>query len=66
MTNRNESFAEWRRGIITDDNLKQVINDLQTINDVLRAMNETGFIARFFRIELDAAERMYESRRRAA
>ena len=61
--NRFEAFAEWRKGIITDTNLKQVVNDLQTVTDVLCAMNETGFIARIFRVELDAAQRMQSARR---
>ena len=64
MPDRKEAFAEWRKGIITDDYLKQVVNDLQTVNNVLCAMNGTGIIARIFRVELDAAQRMDDSRRR--
>jgi hypothetical protein len=63
MADRNQAFAEWRKNIISDDSLKQVVNDLETVVDVLHAMGEHGVLAIGFRRELESAHRMYESRR---
>ena len=65
MADRNEAFAEWRSGgAISDDNLKQVVNDLETVVDVLYALEERGFALSGARQQLDSAKRMYEARRR--
>ena len=63
MADRTSAFAEWRRGVITDDNLKQVVNDLETVIDVFYAMDDRGLMLRGLRQELDSARRMYEARK---
>lgn len=64
MADRNEAFAAWHKGIISDDELKQVINDLSTVVEVLYAMDERGFTLGGFRQQLYRAEQMYEDRKR--
>lgn len=64
MADRNSAFAAWRRGVISDDDLKQVVNDLQMVVDVLYAMEDRGIALRGLRQELDSALRMYEARKR--
>jgi hypothetical protein len=64
MADRNEAFAEWRRGIISDDNLKQVMVDLQTVCDVLYEMEDRGAMLHGLRMQLSSAESMYDARRR--
>lgn len=64
MPDRKDAFAEWRKGVISDDNLKQVVNDLQIVVDVFNAMEERGVIMFGLRMALDSATRMYEDRKR--
>ena len=64
MADRDGAFAAWRRGVVSNDELKQVVSDLQTVVDVLYAMEDRGMTLRGFRQELNSAERMSESRRR--
>jgi hypothetical protein len=64
MADRNEAFSEWRKGVISDDNLKQVVTDLQTCVDVCYAMDDRGATIFGFRSQLEAAKSMYEARKR--
>jgi hypothetical protein len=64
MADRNEAFAEWRKGVISDDNLKQVVNDLETVVDICYAMEDRGATMFGFRSQLVSAQAMYDARRR--
>ena len=64
MADRVGAFAEWRKGVISDDNLKQVLNDLQTVVDVLYAMDDRGATMHGFRLQLESARSMYQARQR--
>jgi hypothetical protein len=66
MADRNQAFSEWRNGVISDDSLKQVVNDLQTVVDVCYAMDDRGATIFGFRSQLEAAKSMYDARRRDA
>jgi hypothetical protein len=64
MADRKEAFVEWRKGIISDDSLKQVTNDLTLVVEVLSAMGEHGVVMQGFRQQLTSAVSMYDARRR--
>lgn len=61
MSNRIQAFREWDQGIITDENLEQVIKDLQEVIDILYAMGEGGLIIFRLHNKLESAERLYET-----
>lgn len=65
MADRKAAFAEWHQGgAISDDNLKQVVNDLEILVDILEALNQRGFFLVGARQQLESAQRMYNARRR--
>lgn len=64
MVDRKEAFSAMRLGVISDDQLKQVVSDLQTVVDVLHAMGERGVVLMGFYRELDTARFMLDARKR--